>query len=300
MTAFPVGFVGLGVMGGAMSARVLAGSTAVTGYDPDPDRTSEHVARGGHAAATPRDAAAGSAVLVTSLPHPQALTSALQGPDGVLAGAHPGLVVLETSTLGLAAKEAARTALAEVGATLLDCPMSGTGAQARTGDVVAYLSGDDDAKVLARPVLDAFTRGTHDLGAFGNGTRVKLVANLLVAVHNTAAAEALVLAQRAGLDLDVVLRAVGDGAGTSRMLEVRGPLMARGEFDDATMRVSTFLKDLDLINEFAHEVAVPVPLLALTSVLYRAAAAQGRGSQDTASVFAVLAGLAGVTPPPAG
>jgi len=294
VTAEPVGVVGLGVMGGAMSGHLLAAGHPVLGFDPDPGRQTEHRGRGGVVCASPAEVARGAAVVVTSLPSAPALMAVLDGPDGLSAGAGGGqLVVLETSTLSPETKQQAADLAGGWGATLLDCPMSGTGQQARDGDLVAYLSGPAAGKERALPVLRVFTRAQHDLGEFGQGTRMKLVANLLVAVHNAAAAEALLLAQRAGLDLDQVLAAVGDGAGGSRMLQVRGPLMVTGSYADATATVATMRKDNELIAAFAAAVASPTPLFAATSVLYQAAVAQDRLTEDTACVFGVLQGLAG-------
>ena len=296
MTLQPVGFVGLGVMGGAMSSHLLTAGFPVLGYDPDPRRRAEHEARGGTVCGSPAEVAAGVDVVVASLPSAAALLAVLDGEDGLSAGARPGLVVVETSTLSPETKQEGHDRAAAWGATLLDCPMSGTGQQARDGDLIAYLSGADAAKERALPVLRAFTRAQYDLGGFGQGTRMKLVANLLVAVHNAAAAEALLLAQRAGLDLDQVLAAVGDGAGGSRMLQVRGPLMAAGRYADATATVATMQKDNALIAGFAASVASPTPLFATTAVLYQAAVAQDRLTEDTACVFGVLQQLAGQTP----
>ena len=137
------------------------------------------------------------------------------------------------------------------------------------------------------------TRGIHDVGAFGNGSKVKFIANLLVAVHNTAAAEALVLAERAGLDLATVLAAVSDGAGTSRMLEVRGPAMAAADYSGPGVATSVFGKDLEIIAGFARDVTSPTPLFALASTFYAAALAQGRGGEDAACVHAVLRAMTG-------
>jgi L-threonate 2-dehydrogenase len=293
MSREPVGFIGLGVMGSAMSGHLLAAGFPVLGFDVDPTRRSEHEARGGVACAEPADVARGADVVVTSLPSAAALVAVLDGEGGLHAGAHPGLVVVETSTLGPDTKEDARNRAQAWGGTLLDCPMSGTGQQARNGDLVAYLSGDDAAKERARPVLAAFTRQQYDLGAFGRGTAMKLVANLLVAVHNAAAAEALLLAERAGLDLQDVLTAVGDGAGGSRMLQIRGPLMAESRYLPATATVATMQKDNALIAAFAESVASPTPLFSATTVLYRAAVAQDRLQEDTACVYGVLERLAG-------
>jgi putative dehydrogenase len=288
----PIGFVGLGVMGSAMSGRLLAAGFPVTGCDVDAGRLGDHAARGGAVAADPAGAAAGAAIVVTSLPSARALAQVVRGDRG-LAAAPGEFVVLETSTLPIEVKEEARAFLAVRGKTLLDCPLSGTGAQAQSGDLVAYLSGDEAAKAKVAAALGAFTRTHYDVGPFGNGMKMKIVANLLVAVHNLAAAEALVLAERAGLDLRQVLTAVGDGAGTSRMFEVRGPAMAAGDYTRPGIRTQVFAKDIDIIDAFAGAAGVPTPLFSLTSVFYRAALAQGRGDEDTSCVHAVLTQLAG-------
>ena len=274
-----VGFVGLGVMGSAMSGHLLAAGFPVAGYDVDPERLRQHVARGGLAAGSVREVGERSEVVVTSLPGVAAF-------EAVVAELTGGPVVVETSTLPLETKLAARATL---GPRLLDCPLSGTGAQARTRDLVVLVSGDDaEAKAAAGPVLDAFARARYDIGEFGNGTKLKLVANLLVAIHNLAAAEALLLARQAGLDPDLALRVLADGAGGSRMLGVRGPAMLAGEYEPAAMRVALFGKDIDIIEAFARGTGVPTPLFSASTGWYREALEQGRADQDTACVFAVL------------
>ncbi len=282
-----VGFIGLGVMGSALSAHLLAAGWQVAGYDIDPAALAAHQDRGGTGVASSAEVARHAEIVVTSLPTAQALRDVTRE-----LAAHPGRVVIETSTLPVPVKEEARNFLAERGAVLLDCPLSGTGGQARNKDVVAYLSGPADAKARAEPVLRAMTRGIHDVGEFGNGSAVKFIANLLVAVHNTAAAEALVLAERAGLDLATVLAAVSDGAGTSRMFEVRGPAMAAADYSGPGVRTSVFGKDLDIIAGFARDVGSPTPLFALASAFYTAALAQGRADEDAACVHAVLRAMA--------
>ena len=282
-----VGFIGLGVMGSALSSHLLAAGWQVAGYDIDPAALAAHQDRGGTGAASSAEVARHAEIVVTSLPTVQALRDVTRE-----LAAHAGQVVVETSTLPVPVKEEARDFLAERGAVLLDCPLSGTGGQARNKDVVAYLSGPAGAKARAEPVLRAMTRGIHDVGEFGNGSAVKFIANLLVAVHNTAAAEALVLAERAGLDLTTVLAAVSDGAGTSRMFEVRGPAMAAADYSGPGVRTSVFGKDLDIIAGFARDVGSPTPLFALASAFYTAALAQGRADEDAACVHAVLRAMA--------
>jgi L-threonate 2-dehydrogenase len=287
------GFIGLGAMGSALSAHLLAAGWAVTGYDIDPSRLAAHAGRGGEAATSPAGTAAGADVVVTSLPTAQALHDVAAGEAGLASAARPGLVVIETSTLPLAVKRQARDALAGRGTVLLDCPLSGTGGQALNKDVVAYLSGPAQAKARARPVLEAMTRAVHDVGGFGNGSAVKFIANLLVAIHNVAAAEALVLAERAGLDLAAVLTAVADGAGSSDMFEVRGPAMAAADYSGPGVTTTVFAKDLEIIAGFAKDTGTPTPLFALASSFYAAALAQGHADDDTACVHAVLRSMAG-------
>jgi L-threonate 2-dehydrogenase len=280
-------------MGSALSAHLLTAGWRVTGYDIDAARMAAHTGRGGETAGGPAGTAAGADIVVTSLPTAQALLDVAAGEGGLAAAPRPGLVVIETSTLPLAVKRQARDALAARDIVLLDCPLSGTGGQALAKNVVAYLSGPAQAKALALPVLRAMTRGVHDVGDFGNGSAVKFIANLLVAIHNVAAAEALVLAERAGLDLAAVLTAVADGAGSSDMFEVRGPAMAAADYGGPGVTTTVFAKDLEIIAGFAKDTGTPTPLFALASTFYAAALAQGHAGDDTACVHAVLRGLAG-------
>jgi putative dehydrogenase len=287
----PVGFIGLGVMGSALSRLLLGTGRRVIGYDVDESALAAHQANGGERAASVAEVAERTEILVTSLPTVEAFRAVVGG-DGLSARPRPGLIVIEASTLPIGEKSLAQMALATAGITLLDSPMSGTGAQARRGDVVAFLSGPPAEKDIARPVLQAMTREVYDAGPFGDGTRLKFVANLLVAIHNVAAAEAIVLAEHAGLDLDLVIAAVSAGAGTSRMFEIRGPLMAAGRYEPATVRLEVFQKDIDIIAAYAQELGSPTPLLQAASTYYRLAQEQGFVGQDTASVVEVLRRLA--------
>ena len=290
----PVGFVGLGVMGSALSGHLLRAGYEVVGYDIVPYRLTDHADRGGRQAASPAEVAAQVQVVVTSLPSAAALAEVTHGDDGLAAWGAAGLIVLETSTLPIEVKQDARQFLGAREITLLDCPLSGTGEQARRGDVIAYLSGDDAAKERAAPVVTAMTRACHDVGPFGHGSKMKFIANLLVTVHTMAAAEALLLARRAGLDLATVLEAVGDGAGTSRMFEIRGPLMVGESYPASSMPTALFGKDIQIITDFAGQLGAPTPLFSLASVFHRAALAQGRGEEDLACLYAVLDQLASV------
>lgn len=287
-----VGVIGLGTMGGAIARHLIDSRYRVVGCDPDSARVEELAAAGGTVAVSPAQVVSSASVIVVSLPSAEALDDVVSGTGGLLRSPERGLVVVETSTLGLAAKERARAQLEQIGSVLLDCPISGTGAQMSKKDVVVYASGDAAAIKQVAGLLECFSRAWFELGAFGNGTRLKFVANHLVAVHGAAAAEALLLARRAGLDAHLALEALVAGAGSSRMLQVRGPLMVAHEYG-AAMRVDLFEKDLDLISSFARQLRTPTPLLAVASQLYLAALARGHAGKDTASVLEVLEQLAG-------
>jgi putative dehydrogenase len=291
-----VGIIGLGIMGSAIAVN-LAKIGPVLGYDVDTARAASMAGVNFEIAKSPADVAQGADLVLTSLPSPAALDTVIGGPDGLIASGRKGLVVAELSTLAIDDKERARAALAVAGSILLDCPLSGTGAQAKTGDLVVYASGDETAYRKCAPIFSRFARATHHVGAFGNGMKMKLVANLLVAIHNVAAAEAIVLAVKAGLDAATAYRVISAGAGASRMLDMRGPLMVEGRYEPPTMKVGVWQKDMALISEFAAEVDAPTPLFAATVPLYAAAMAQGFAGLDTASVCAVLESMAGIARP---
>jgi 3-hydroxyisobutyrate dehydrogenase-like beta-hydroxyacid dehydrogenase len=255
-----VGVIGLGIMGGAMSANLVDGGFAVSGYDVDPAACERFGAKGGEIATSPEAVAQQAGIVITSLPSPGALEDVVNGEDGLVAGGRKGLVVIETSTLAIEDKQRAHDTLAATGITMLDCPLSGTGAQAVTKDLLVYASGERSAFEKCVPVLDGFARGHHYVGAFGNGSRMKYVANLLVAIHNVASAEAMVLGMKAGLDPQVIYDVIADGAGGSRIFQLRGPMMVADNYDDATMRMEIWQKDMKVIGEFASALKSPTPL----------------------------------------
>lgn len=238
-------------MGGAISANLLKAGFRIVGFDIDPAMGKALADRGGEIAGSPREVADKAEVIVSSLPAPEALDAVINGEDGLLAAGRKELIVVETSTLAIADKQRAHDALRGGGMIMLDCPLSGTGAQAVTRDLLVYGSGDRQAFDSCAPVFEGFARGSHYVGEFGNGSRMKFVANLLVAIHNVAAAEAIVLGMKAGLDPQMIYEVIGDGAGSSRMFQVRGPMMVAGSYDDATMKMEVWQKDMKIIGEFA-------------------------------------------------
>lgn len=194
-------------------------------------------------------------------------------------------------------KERFAAVLTQAGHTVLDCPLSGTGSQAKTKDVVVYASGDPAAIDALRPFFAAFTRLVHNLGVYGNGSRMKYVANLLVAINNVASAEAMVLGMKSGLDPHQIVELVTSGAGNSRVFELRAPMMADNDYHDATMKVSVWQKDMAIIGSFATSLGVATPLLSACIPVYASAMATGHAQDDTAAVCAVLERMAGMERP---
>ena len=287
------GVVGLGIMGSAISANLVKAGFAVFGYDPVAPARARLKKAGGIPCGNAAEVARQCRHIVLSLPSEAALEQACAE---LIAARSRGLVVAETSTLPESAKRRALEELSRHGITLLDCPLSGTGAQAVTRDLAVYASGDLRRIKEFAPVFDGFARARYDVGAFGNGTRMKLVANLLVAIHNVSTAEALLMGVRAGLDPKRVVEVVADGAGGSRMFQVRGPAMANRSWGNATMKVSTWQKDMRLINDALQASDTPAPLFAACMPLYNAAMALGHGSDDTAAVYSVLEHMIGAAP----
>jgi putative dehydrogenase len=280
-----VGVIGVGIMGSAMSAHLIDRGYRVLGYDLDSDRLDALQERGGFPVDSVAELLAGSDVLISSLPTVAAAEEVL---SQVCALRRPDLTMIETSTLPLSMKRRHRQDFLDIGAHLLDCPLSGTGEQALTRDVVVYGSGDIDAFESARPVMEAFSRSVRYLGQFGNGTVMKYVANLLVSVHNASTAEAFALGLRAGLDPRQLYDTIRDGAGNSVIFEKRGRLMLEKQYQPATAKVSMFIKDMELIGSLADDLGLPTPVLDSTKDLYRRAVELGLSDYDAAVLLEVI------------
>ena len=280
-----VGIIGLGIMGGAIAINLVDRGWRVIGFDTDAAKRAELAAAKVVIADSVEQVARDAPVIMTSLPTPAAVESVAKA---IANSGQSARIVIELSTLTLADKLRFETILERAGHIALDCPLSGTGAQARMRDLIVYASGDSNAIARCTGLFADFAKQSADLGVFGNGSRMKFVANHLVAIHNVATAEAMILAERAGLDPKKVVEMVGPGAGGSRMFQLRAPMMVERHYEPATMKVSTWKKDMAIIAEFADDVGCATPLFTLTQPVYTEAMAMGLGDQDTAAVFEVL------------
>jgi 3-hydroxyisobutyrate dehydrogenase-like beta-hydroxyacid dehydrogenase len=277
-----VGVIGLGIMGSAMSANLAKNGFKVYGCDPLSKARAALKRAGGIATDSPQEVFSSAKIIITSLPSAAALHSVCKAVDA------RGAIVIETSTLPIEEKVKARNTLQRKGITLLDCPLSGTGAQAKVGDLVVFGSGSKNAFSKTIPVLKGFSRGHHYLGEFGNGSKMKFVANLMVAIHNVSAGEAFALGIKAGLAPKAIFDVQANSAGTSRMFQVRGPMMVKGRYDDVTMKNEVWQKDMKIIGDYARKLRVATPTFKASAGVYKAAMAQGFAKQDTGAVCAVL------------
>lgn len=283
-----VGILGLGIMGLAIAEHLTKAGWEVVGFDPDPTQKKMAIALGVNMKPATENVVSNVGILLSSLPNQKALDQSI---DAIINTENNVSVLVDLSTLELECKLSNLRRLDIAGVSFLDCPISGTGAQALTADISIYASGCVDAYNFCKPVLQDFANHIHYLDEFGNGTKMKFVANLLVAIHNIATAEAMLLGERCGLNPQDICKTIATGAGTSRIFELRAPLMAEQAFDPPTMRLDLWQKDMALISDFAKDTGASTPLFKATSSIYEAAIKRGLGQQDTAAIYAVMAQL---------
>ncbi len=288
-----IGIVGLGKMGLPLAASLLEKGFTVTGYRRH--RMDDFAALGGVPAVSCKEVAQRSQIVLTCLPSDEALIEVVAGEEGLVHGAPKGLIVIEVSMLSLQAKESARRHLQQVGAEMLDCPISGTPAMVAPRKTVFFGSGDKTTFDECISIFNAITDAVFYLGEFGAGSKMKCVANLLVAVHTLAAAEAMVLSASAGLDPAMVIQVITPSIAGSTIFGARAPMMAARRYEPPLGTIGQVQEFIPLIKEFAQEAGCPTPLLDLASGYYDWAVEEGRGGQDIAALFAVLGKEAGIS-----
>jgi len=288
--------VGLGIMGGMMGEALCAAGYKVVGYDPSAAARVRLKKAGGRALASATAVAAIADVVITSLAKASVLDDVVK--KIVVAKRdkkRAPLIVIETSTLTLDDKQRAREALARAGAQTLDCPISGTAVRMKEGGWTIFASGPQAAFRRVKPVLDVFTQNVQFVGAYGNGTKMKFIANHLVAIYNVAVGESITFARKMKLDPQQVWDlfssspVLGNG-----IFKLRGKLMVDQKYLPATMKVEVWQKDMQVIGDMAKSVDCPLPLFTTCAPLYTTAMAQGLSQHDTASVCEVLGRMAGL------
>lgn len=280
-----VGVIGLGIMGGSFAKNLAAAGWRVVGYDLSAKARKAAERAGVEIASSATDVASKVPTILTSLPKPQALIDTAKA---IAAAKLPRKTIVEMSTFAISDKEKAEAILRKAGHTMLDVPVSGTGAQAATRDLVFYASGDKKSVAKLGPMFAAFGRKVYDTGAFGNGSKMKYVANLLVAIHNVASAEAMVYGMKAGLAPQAIFDLIQGGAGNSRIFELRAPMMVKNNYKTVTMKIDVWDKDMQVIGDYGRKIKVPTPMFDASKPVYLKAQKMGLGALDTAAVCAVL------------
>jgi putative dehydrogenase len=292
-----IGIIGLGIMGGAMAQALLGAGYRVSGYDVHPAPRQRLKKAGGRSLSSCAKVAGSVDILITSLPSVAALDAVVQN---IAAGyeAKPKskhrLVIIETSTLPIHDKQRALRRLKQAGVMLLDCPISGTARRMKEGSWTIFVSGNPTACKAVRVIFEVFTRNAPYVGAFGNGSKMKFIANHLVAIYNVAVGETLTFARSMGLDPQQVwnLFATSPIVGTG-VFKLRGKFMVERNYLPPTMKIEVWQKDMQVIGDMAKSIDCPLPLFAACIPVYNAAMAQGLGQSDTASVCEVLDAMAG-------
>jgi 3-hydroxyisobutyrate dehydrogenase-like beta-hydroxyacid dehydrogenase len=281
-----IGFVGLGHMGGAMAARLLAAGHPVVGTRRSRQAADDLVAQGLGWRESPREVAEAADIVVTSVPDDEALDAVASGPDGVCAGLAEGTVWLEMSTVSPPASQELAARVRKTGATLLDAPVSGSVPQVRAGTLTIMVGGDENAYGRVEPVLRELGTPTH-IGSNGQGLVLKLAVNLNLAVQMLAFAEGLLLAERSGINRELALQVMANSAIGSPMLKARAPLV----FDlpeDAWFALGLMQKDVELARDVAQGLGLPLRTADRADEVLRLARTLGYERRDLAALFQML------------
>jgi 2-hydroxy-3-oxopropionate reductase len=287
-----IGFVGLGIMGAPMAKNLLDAGYTVVGHNRSQDPVDEHVAAGGEAAATPKEAAERADVLVMCLPDSDVVAEVMRKEDGVLAGLSGGEVVVDTSTISPTVTEELAAEVRERGANMLDAPISGGESGAIEATLSIMVGGDEDVLDEVRPVLEAMGETITHCGDNGAGQVTKACNQIVVAGSMVAISEALVFAHKADADLQAVVDAISGGAAGCWALDNRAPSMIRGDFDPGFF-ASYQYKDLRIATDAGEAYGSPMPQTELAHELYKSMEQTGRGMDDNSGVMQVIEDLAG-------
>jgi 3-hydroxyisobutyrate dehydrogenase-like beta-hydroxyacid dehydrogenase len=285
-----VAFLGLGVMGAPMARHLAAGGHQVTVYNRTPQKALAWVALYGHRAApTPREAAEGAELVFMCVGNDHDVRAVAYGPNGALAGAEAGSVLVDHTTASAGVARELAEAAAEFGVGFVDAPVSGGQAGAEAGQLTVMCGADDESFYeLARPVMVAYAKATSLMGRAGAGQLTKMVNQICIAGIVQGLAEGINFAARAGLDPDAVVDVIRHGAAQSWQMENRAATMARGEFNFG-FAVEWMRKDLAIVLEEANRNGARLPVTALVDQLYAQVVARGGRRWDTSSLIQLLA-----------
>jgi 3-hydroxyisobutyrate dehydrogenase len=284
-----IGLVGVGKIGLPIAENLIKSGFGVLGYRRS--AMPEFEKAGGVVAKSPAEVGAQADVVLSCLPSAEALQEVIQGKNGLVGAARPGQIVVELGSHPLAVKSAQIAPLAAKGATFLDGEVSGTPGMVAARKGVVYLGGDAEACKKVEPVIAGFADSCIYFGPFGAATKVKLINNHLVAVHIAAAAEAMALGLRAGVDVGLMIKAIATGSGGSTQFGIRAPWMAEKRFLPIQGSIPLLTHYFEMLGQLADEVGVATPILDRVAGLYDQAIKQGYGDRDIAVMVEFMGSL---------
>jgi 3-hydroxyisobutyrate dehydrogenase-like beta-hydroxyacid dehydrogenase len=285
-----VGFVGVGNVGMPIAQNLINSGFRVVGWRRSSLAEFEKI--GGVAARSPAEVSAQAEVVLSCMPSTEALDAVMQGHEGLVQSARPGQVFIEFGSPPLSVKQQQTARLARKGAVFLDAEISGTPGMISARKAVVYLAGDPDACEKVRPVIAGFANSSLYFGKFGAASKVKLVNNLLVAIHMAAAAEAMALGLKAGVDVDMMIKAIATGSGGSTQFGIRAPWMAAKRYLPPQGAPNDFFHYFDMIHDFADEVGTVTPMLDRAKQIFQRAIDTGYGGHDNAALVEVINAMA--------
>jgi 2-hydroxy-3-oxopropionate reductase len=289
-----LGFVGTGIMGKPMVKNLLKAGYPVLCYDIVPEPLKELAAAGASLAASNKEVAERSEIVITMLPNSPHVEQAVLGPNGVLEGARPGLILLDMSTISPIVSQKVAAEVAKRGVQMVDAPVSGGEKGAIEGTLSIMVGGERAIFDRVLPIFQAMGKTITYIGPIGSGGFVKLANQIIVAINLTAIAEALVLGTKAGIDLELMINALSGGLAGSKCLEQKRNNYLQHAFQPG-FKIDLHFKDLGLIMEAGRSLGVPLPTTALVQELFSALRVKGRGQMDHSGVITVLEEMAGVT-----
>jgi 2-hydroxy-3-oxopropionate reductase len=292
----PIGFIGLGIMGKPMARNLAKAGYDLVIYNRSRDDVDTLLAEGDQfqAAASPREVAERTKAVITMLPDSPDVRDVVFGEKGVLSAMSTGHMLVDMSTIAPATAVEVDAALRERGARALDAPVSGGDKGAIAGTLSIMVGGDAEDFQRATPLFEAMGKTIVHVGGAGAGQIVKACNQVVVAINYAAVSEALVLGAKAGVDPDKIVQVLSGGLAASRVLEMKGPTMVAHQFEPG-FRVDLHRKDLGIARSTAAENSAPLPVTAVVSQLFEAAAAAGKGDRDHSALVTVYEELARFT-----
>jgi len=282
-----IGFIGVGNMGGPMCRNIIKKTNhTVTVFDLNPDSVKTCTDLGATAGKSVAEVAAGSEVIMTSLPMPKDVEAVALGAGGILENAKPGTVYFDLSTNALTNVRAIAAKLKEKGITMLDAPVSGGTIGAEAGTIAIMVGGDKAVFDAHLPMLQSFGANVLHMGELGTGTIAKLVNNMMAFCNMAAAAEGMMLGAAAGIDPEKLRQVISNSSGNSSAYRLFSDRVLKGNFK-ASFALDLAYKDTHLALELSDQLGVPTPMGATTHNLMRLARGMGLGSSDTASMMRV-------------